>query len=72
MAKAKTQTNYWQCIDAVTQFYTKGRIYKLVSNEEGLKGFVGNDGRFDLKSMVVSKFKESTKEAYDKQLQSVT
>lgn len=58
---------HYKCLKAESNFYTTGRIYPLVTNAEGHKGFIGNDGRFDLKSMVVSKFIESTQEAYNKQ-----
>lgn len=63
---AKKATHY-KCLKAESNFYTTGRIYPLVENDEGHKGFIGDDGRFDLKSMVVSKFVESTQDAYNKQ-----
>lgn len=66
--KKKAKAIYWVCVEAATIFYTKGRVYKLVDCPKGTgKGFTCDKGYFDLKSMVVSKFVESTKEAYDRQ-----
>lgn len=61
------QATHYKCLKAESNFYITGRIYPLVTNEEKQKGFIGEDGRFDPKSMVVSKFVESTQAEYEQQ-----
>lgn len=63
--KSKEIVKFWECVEAATQFYTKGKVYELVECQHGTgKGFIADDGLFDLKSMTVSKFKASTKEKF--------
>lgn len=46
------------CTYADTRFYTVGKHYKVVENEQGETGVIGNDGIFDSFSTVVSRFTE--------------
>ena len=48
------------------QFYTKDKVYELTTNEDEHKVFTADDGLFDLKSMVISKFKALTEEEVTK------
>lgn len=60
MTKEKTKATHYECIKAETRFYTQGKVYKLVTNEQGHKGFIADDGLFDHKSLVTSSFKPVT------------
>lgn len=60
MTKEKAKATHYECIKAETRFYIKGKVYELVTNELGHKGFIGEDGLFDHKSLVISHFKPVT------------
>jgi hypothetical protein len=63
---------YWECVQAESPFYIRGKIYELVQNDSGAYGFIASDGLFDRKSQVVSKFKPSTEEEFKGQLKAVS
>lgn len=67
MSKTKKYTpTHYRCFHAATQFYTKDKVYELTTNEDEHKVFTADDGLFDLKSMVISKFKALTEEEVTK------
>ena len=63
----KTEGKFWKCVHAESNFYTRGKVYELVENEVGDKGFIASDGLFDRKSMVVSRFIAATNEEFMQQ-----
>lgn len=46
------------CVFAKTTFYKVGKTYPLVKAPDGELGFIGEDGLFDSRKKVQSKFQE--------------
>lgn len=46
------------CIKPESNFYTKGKEYKVYKNTQGYKCIKGDDGLEDLLSLVISSFKK--------------
>lgn len=50
------------CTYAATNFYTQGKEYELVEGPKNQVGFIADDGLFDVKSVLISKFKQKMKD----------
>lgn len=59
----KPTSEYVRCTMAETQFFTRGKRYRVFKNETDEKGryVQGNDGIFDRLGMTISKFKAEEK-----------
>lgn len=44
------------CVSAATQFYTKGEIYQVYTDEDGYQCVRGSDGIYDRLATMSSKF----------------
>jgi len=55
------------CTYAATRWFSVGKVYPIVINEKSERCIRGSDGLLDVLDLVVSRFREASKEDLEKQ-----